>query len=228
MVGGFNRNYSTAGLRIMFANIFGEFDFSAGWSEDQNFAGIADGVQYMFQEFSAFMDMAAADRIGLVMNMPRWQDDFIQTGKAEVEDPGLQMVDPDDRVKMLPCSNPLVSELDRSSQLVFLRGIKVRACDGVSPAKMIVNCPDSRNVLGRDDCGLPRPLVEDDAAKVHYALTHGDAERSWPPIAFLDRREDAIADMVIVGSWIRHIASKIYDGLKQVGARHYPDQLLSA
>jgi hypothetical protein len=95
MVGGFNRNYSTAGLRIMFANIFSEFDFSAGWSEDQNFAGIADGVQYMFQEFSAFMDMAAADRIGLVMNMPRWQvgvqDDFIETGKAEVEDPGLQM-----------------------------------------------------------------------------------------------------------------------------------------
>jgi len=70
MVGGFNRSYSTADLRIMFANIFGEFDFSAGRSEDQDFAGIADGVQHLFQEFLAFMDMAAADRIGLVMDMP--------------------------------------------------------------------------------------------------------------------------------------------------------------
>jgi hypothetical protein len=110
MVGGFNRNYSIADLRIMFANVFGEFDFSAGRSEDQDFAGIADGVQHLFQEFLAFMDMAAADRIGLVMNMPRWQvgvqDDFIETGKTEVEDPGLQMVDPDDRVKMMHCFNP--------------------------------------------------------------------------------------------------------------------------
>ena len=105
MVGGFNRDYSTADLRIMFANIFGEFDFSAGRSKDQNLAGIADGVQHLFKEFLAFMDVAAADRIGLVMNMPRrhvgMKDDLIEAGKAEMEDPGLQMVDPDDRVEML-------------------------------------------------------------------------------------------------------------------------------
>jgi len=61
MVGGFNRNDSTADLRIVFANIFGEFDFGAGRSEDQDCAGIADGLQHLFQEFLAFMDKAAAD-----------------------------------------------------------------------------------------------------------------------------------------------------------------------
>jgi hypothetical protein len=51
------------------------------------------------------MDMAAADRVGLVMNMPRrhvgMKDDLIEAGKAEMEDPSLQVVDPDDRVKMV-------------------------------------------------------------------------------------------------------------------------------
>ena len=105
MVGGFNRNDSTADCRIMLTNIFGEFDFSAGRSEDKDFAGIAHGVQHLLQEFFAFMDVAAADRIGLVMNMPRrdvgMKDDLIEAGKTEMEDPRLQMVDPDDRVKMV-------------------------------------------------------------------------------------------------------------------------------
>jgi hypothetical protein len=105
MVGGFNRDNSTADCRIVLANIFCEFDFIAGRSEDQDFSGIADGVQHLFQEFLAFMDMAAADRVGLVMNMPRrhvgMQDDFIEAGKAEMEDPSLQVIDPDDRVKMV-------------------------------------------------------------------------------------------------------------------------------
>jgi len=31
----------------------------------------------------------------------RVQDDLIEAGKAEMEDSGLQVVDPDDRVKMM-------------------------------------------------------------------------------------------------------------------------------
>jgi hypothetical protein len=103
MIGGFGRNYSTTDLRIMFANIFGEFDFGAGRSEDQNFAGIADGVQHLFKKYIAFMNMAAADRIGLVMNIPRpqvrVQDDLVKAGETKVEDSGLQMLDPDDSVR---------------------------------------------------------------------------------------------------------------------------------
>jgi hypothetical protein len=37
----------------MFANIFGEFGFRTRRSEDQDFAGIADGVQHLFREFLA-------------------------------------------------------------------------------------------------------------------------------------------------------------------------------
>jgi hypothetical protein len=123
MVGGFNRDDSTADCRIMLANIFCEFDFSAGRSEDEDFAGIAHGIQHLFQEFLAFMDVAAADRIGLVMNMPRrhvgMKDDLIEAGKTEMEDPGLQMVDPDDRVKMmLHGFDPSVDELNHSFQLL--------------------------------------------------------------------------------------------------------------
>lgn len=105
MVGGFNRDNSAADLRIAFANIFGELDFGAGRSEDQDFTGIADGIQHLFEEFLVFMDVAAADRIGLVMNMPRrhvgMKDDLIEAGKTEIEHPGLQVVDPDNRVKMM-------------------------------------------------------------------------------------------------------------------------------
>jgi hypothetical protein len=71
---------------------------------------------------------------------------------------------------------------------------------------MIVNFRDARHVLSCDDGCLSRPFVEDDAAKVHDAVAHGDAECRWPPISFLDRREDAITDMVIVGGRIRDIA----------------------
>ena len=103
MVGGFHGDYSTTDLRIIFSNILGEFDFGAGRSKDQNLAGIADGVQHLFKEFLAFLGVAAADRVGLVMNMPcrhvGMQDDLIEAGKAEVEDPSLQVIDPDDRVE---------------------------------------------------------------------------------------------------------------------------------
>ncbi len=71
MVGGFDRNYSVADLRPMFANIFGQFGFRARRSQNQDFAGIADGIHDLLEEWLAFVDMPAADRICFVMNMPR-------------------------------------------------------------------------------------------------------------------------------------------------------------
>jgi hypothetical protein len=44
MVGGFNCHYSTTDLRIMFANIFGEFDLRARRSKDQQLAGIRGAI----------------------------------------------------------------------------------------------------------------------------------------------------------------------------------------
>ena len=230
MVGGFNRDDSTAYCRIVPANIFCEFDFSAGRSEDEDFAGIAHGVQHLFQEFLAFMDVAAADRIGLVMNMPRrhvgMKDDLIEAGKTEMEDPGLQMVDPDDRVKMmLHGFGPSVDELNHSFQLLSISGLKICARDEFNPAKMIVNFFDAGNAFGCDNCRLPRSFLGDDATKVHDAVTYGDGERNRTPIIIFDRCEDAVADVVVVSCRIRHVASKVCDGLKEVGARHDTDQV---
>jgi hypothetical protein len=101
MVRGFNGDYSTTDLRIIFSNILGEFDFGAGRSKDQNLAGIADCVQHPFKEFLAFLGVAAADRVGLVMNMPRrhvgMQDDLIEAGKSRGGRPEPAVIDPGDR-----------------------------------------------------------------------------------------------------------------------------------
>jgi len=105
MVGGFDRDYSVADLRTMFANIFGQLGFCARRSKNQDFAGIADGIHDLFEEMLAFMDMPAANRIGLGMNMPRrhvgMKNNLIGAGEAEMEDVGLHMVDPDGRVEMV-------------------------------------------------------------------------------------------------------------------------------
>jgi len=119
MVGGFDRDYSIADLWLTFANIFSEFGFRTRRSQDQDFAGIADGIQNLLEEWLAFVDMPAADRIGFVMNMPRRhlgvKDNLIGAGKAEVKNAGLLMVDPDDGVEMmLHCSDPFVGRLNSS------------------------------------------------------------------------------------------------------------------
>jgi hypothetical protein len=119
MIRGFDRDYSIADLWLMFANIFSEFGFRTRGSQDQDLAGIADGIQNLLEELLAFMDMPAADRIGFVMNMPRRhlgvKDNLIGAGKAEVKNAGLLMVDPDDGVEMmLHCSDPFVGRLNSS------------------------------------------------------------------------------------------------------------------
>jgi hypothetical protein len=45
MISGLNGNNSAADVRVLFVNVFGELGFCAGWSKDQYFASIADGIQ---------------------------------------------------------------------------------------------------------------------------------------------------------------------------------------
>ena len=45
MISRFNGNNSAADFWILFANIFGELNFRAGRSKNQDFAGIPDGIQ---------------------------------------------------------------------------------------------------------------------------------------------------------------------------------------
>ena len=79
---------------------------------------------------------------------------------------------------------------------------------------MVVNFLDARDVLGRDSCCLPGSFLGNDAAKVHDAVTHGNAERNRQPVVLLDGREDTVSDMVVIGGRVWHIASKTGDRLK--------------
>ena len=45
MISGLNGNNSIADVWVLFANVIGELSFCAGWSKDQYFASIADGIQ---------------------------------------------------------------------------------------------------------------------------------------------------------------------------------------
>jgi len=66
VVGSFNRNDTIADFRVLFAQIFGEFCLRAGGSNDQDFAGIADGVHHLREKFLVGRGIPAADRVGLV------------------------------------------------------------------------------------------------------------------------------------------------------------------
>jgi hypothetical protein len=104
MVGGFDPDDAIADLRVLLAQIFGKFGLRAGRADDQDFAGVADGVQHLCEKLLVEADMAAADRIGLVVKVScghmRVQGYLIAAGQADVEDLGLGMVDPDDGVEV--------------------------------------------------------------------------------------------------------------------------------
>ena len=104
VVGSFYRDDALADLRVLLPEKFGQLGFGAGRADDQDFAGVAQGTRQLREKFLVGSGVAAADRIGLVMKVSRgkmWmQGDLVVAGQAEVEDPGLAMVDPDDRVKM--------------------------------------------------------------------------------------------------------------------------------
>jgi len=105
MVISFNTDDSIGDFWVLLANEFDEFDLCAGRPDDQDLAGIADSFKNVTQKLLALVDMAAAQRIGLVMNMPCWhfkvQDDLLSAGETKVEYPGVQVVDPNDCVKVV-------------------------------------------------------------------------------------------------------------------------------
>lgn len=93
MIGGLDRNDAFTDSRVVFAQIFGKFRLGAGWANDQDFAGIADGVHDLRKEFLVEPGMTAANRIGLVVKVSRrqmgMQSDLVGTRQADMEDLGL-------------------------------------------------------------------------------------------------------------------------------------------
>jgi len=84
--------------------MLGELDPGRGRADDQKFAGIADSFHHLFKKVLIGRGMTVADRVGLVVKVPggyvRVQDELIVAREPDMEYLGLQMIDPDDRVKM--------------------------------------------------------------------------------------------------------------------------------
>src|SRR5579872_6966502 len=93
---------------------------------------------------------------------------------------------------------------------------------------MVMNIRNIRNILGRDESCLPRMLIGDNSVEMNDAVEHNDAESDWRPVGLLDRCDDTTANMIVVCCWIWDIACEARNGLKQVGARHDSDKLISA
>ena len=51
---------------------------------------------------------------------------------------------------------------------------------------MVVNQFDARNIFGRHDHSLPKPLIGDHAAQMHNSIPHRDAELHRLPFILLN------------------------------------------
>src|ERR1700679_3545529 len=63
---------------------------------------------------------------------------------------------------------------------------------------------------------------------MNTAVAHDNAEAEWPPLGFLDRGDDTVANMIVIGGRIRYLAREFCHGLKEVGAGDDPDKPISA
>ena len=77
---------------------------------------------------------------------------------------------------------------------------------------------DAFDILRSDDGGPARLLLSDDAAQVDDTVANDYAQAEGAPVVPLDRIDDTIADIVVVGGWIGHLPSKARYGLEQIGA----------
>src|ERR1035437_1221092 len=73
MIGSFHGNDAVTAGWVSFAQIFGEFCLRAGWANDEDFAGIADGVHHLAKKLLVQPGMTAAYRVGLMVKESRGQ-----------------------------------------------------------------------------------------------------------------------------------------------------------
>ena len=61
---------------------------------------------------------------------------------------------------------------------------------------------DAFDILRSDDGGPARLLLSDDAAQVDDTVANDYAQAEGAPVVLLDRNDDTIANIVVVGGWI--------------------------
>ena len=89
---------------------------------------------------------------------------------------------------------------------------------------MVVNLLHAGHVLRGYYGGLPRTLLGDDATEVDDAVANDNVEAERAPIVVLDRGNDAAANVVVVGRWIRNVSGEARNGLQQIGACDDPGE----
>jgi hypothetical protein len=73
VIGSFDGNDAIADFRVLFAEIFGEFRLRAGRANDQDLAGITDGVHRLREKLLVESNMTAPGRVRLVVKVFRGQ-----------------------------------------------------------------------------------------------------------------------------------------------------------
>jgi hypothetical protein len=93
---------------------------------------------------------------------------------------------------------------------------------------MVMHLENAFDILGGDDSRLTSLFVDKEAAEMDDPTSDDDVEAERTPFLLHHRAEDAIADVVVIGSRIGHVPARSSDGLKHIGARNDADDLLAA
>jgi hypothetical protein len=92
-------------LRIVLADVLDELGLGIGRTSYQNRAGVGNRLRHRLQKRMIFGGMAAADGIGLVVDVPgrmiRVQYQLVDVGWAEMENAAFMVIDPDDGMKVM-------------------------------------------------------------------------------------------------------------------------------
>ena len=104
MIGRFHRSNALGDIGRGGANVVGELRLCTRRADDENLPGIGEGFAHFSVEHLVGRGVTAPDGVRFVMKMTRRhlrvQRDFVGAAQAEMEDPGLRMVDPYHGVKM--------------------------------------------------------------------------------------------------------------------------------
>jgi hypothetical protein len=105
MIQRFHRRNSRYQQRLMALDVLEQFVLGIGWSADQHRTGSADGLHDLVEEMLILGAVAAADRMGLVMDVAARllgvYHGALGVIGIEMEHPRLVVIDPDYCVKML-------------------------------------------------------------------------------------------------------------------------------
>ena len=108
MIDGFNTGNDLHPARVVPVNVLDQFDFCVCRTGDENCTGICHGLDDSLEIMVVFRGMSAADAIGLVMDvlrrMFRMHDKTLDVRRAEMENAGFPVIDPDDGMIVRPGS----------------------------------------------------------------------------------------------------------------------------